>query len=272
MKNQDSYSIYTIFRPLEWGSNSNPSIVLYFPGDIQASESEMRDGSYKKQFLSYSIEKTAEYFEKKFPSSIVACVCPSSHNGNIACYRRFCLINKACEAVEYDSNGKAVIQLMKIIRCLIDYHLLEVNFDNVRIHLFGFSRGCIVLNQIVAESRRFPHSVAIEEMKFWNSLFSLTWIDSGNGGKKGAYPVDKYSAECLVQLPLINQRNGSIRILGTSYQWKDRSRPWIFQEALQFAKTLTTAGLQTEPQCLDTKKYQHNGIHQHFQAIFNSVN
>lgn len=66
------------------------------------------------------------------------------------------------------------------------------------IHLIGFSKGCVVLNQIVVEA-----STAGARRRHVPAIVRMTWIDSGNGipsrrpnlltasaGGSGAYPVD----------------------------------------------------------------------------------
>ncbi|XP_042889712.1 UPF0565 protein C2orf69 homolog isoform X2 [Penaeus japonicus] len=106
--------------------------------------------------------------------------------------------------------------------------------------LIGFSKGCVVLNQIIIE---FPllsflkDKTAENPRKFMNKVRNMYWLDGGHAGGSRTWiteiPVLKY---------LATLKNIGIHIHVTPYQVQDDQRPWIRKECKAFYNVLRRNG------------------------------
>jgi hypothetical protein len=260
-------------------------------------------GSYA-EYDSFSYEHTAELLAAKFGDAAnVWIVRPSRfHFGAFACFDGFVDTNTVGAVQSYPSNGSAVEQLaslMESVREILEqdpgqdqgaFSLKNCSEDNpiiirwtqlivyygcvVRIstllpvHLVGFSKGGVVLNQIATEIATRWHEEDLnssintageanqdEELHtqtetmgvspshaslcrpLASMVASIHWLDSGNGSKRGAVPVDQETLVGLSQL-----RSLQLCVHVTPYQFESKERPWVKNEVLHLVTTLTRLG------------------------------
>ena len=106
------------------------------------------------------------------------------------------------------------------------------------INLIGFSKGCMVLNQITYEFKKISTSADHADLQdFASRLDAMYWLDSGNGGHANAYVTDE---DVLFQ---IAHNVPKVRVHVTPYQIKDESRPWIEKEEKKFVSQLKSLGI-----------------------------
>ena len=113
---------------------------------------------------------------------------------------------------------------------------LEPEDEDVTSHfpivLVGFSKGCVVLNQIIHELPEIFISDEDELKEFIERIDIAYWLDSGNSGHSDAWVTDDHSLFHLARsIP-------KIRVHVTPYQVKDPTRSWIGDEERRFVDQL----------------------------------
>lgn len=108
--------------------------------------------------------------------------------------------------------------------------------------LFGFSKGGVVLNQILAEISCLLEPSCTQNLS--SSIFELVkqfkeihFVDVGLN-TLGAYLTDRKTLERLTKFMDVFDQSLDIYVHGTPKQWKDSSRPWIEEEKDIFVSTL----------------------------------
>ena len=110
--------------------------------------------------------------------------------------------------------------------CQISYH--------PPIILMAFSKGCVVLNQMVFELKRNKDEDTVKE--FLSRLSAIYWLDSGHNGGSKTWVTDDDPLKELAKL------NVKINVHVTPYQVNDTGRPWIGKEQRQFVDKLKVFG------------------------------
>lgn len=229
-------------------SSSSPSaITVFFPGDIQDDQLHT-----PLRFNRYSIENTARAIALNRPHHLVLCVKPSLKRGLLSVYKNFISVAPPASA-SYQSVPIAISQLNALLQ------RIQFPVESMPIHLVGFSRGGIVLNQMIWEA------TAVEE-SFWGRVESIMWIDSGNGGMQGAYPNKPEVIDRFCRLLKQFGRDCRMEIVGTPYQFGSQDRFWIAKEAREFANRLQ----QMECSCSIRMIYssQTSSMEQHMESLF----
>ena len=103
-------------------------------------------------------------------------------------------------------------------------------WDNLPIHLVSFSKGCVVLNQLVLQLKLLVEDIKSEHLL--RNIHSVCWLDSGVPGNNGAYPTNE---DCL---QIVAEKIPNIEIHTTPYQMKDTLRVWIGKEKELFVQLL----------------------------------
>ena len=109
--------------------------------------------------------------------------------------------------------------------------------ESIPLTVIGFSKGCVVLNQLVYE---IPYAIQYdcEVKKFLLSIKNLYWLDGGHSGgdvqmsNQHAYITEPHLLKPLAELGC------HIHIHVTPYQVHDPLRPWIGKHYRQFCKLL----------------------------------
>lgn len=113
--------------------------------------------------------------------------------------------------------------------------------------LIGFSKGGVVLNQILYELGNYikpgsPDKEGDEDKDrlsvFLKQIKSMYWLDSGHSGEENAWIKD---ASLLHHLACLNPE---VHIHVTDYQMKCPQRPWIGEEERQFVEVLKEMGVK----------------------------
>jgi len=94
------------------------------------------------------------------------------------------------------------------------------------VSLIGFSKGVVVLNQILRELQT-NQGLLIENM---------VWLDGGHNGGKDIWPTQKQLLEVLAEKKI------KVHVRVTPYQIKNPHRPWVGREEKVFTGTLKRFG------------------------------
>lgn len=123
--------------------------------------------------------------------------------------------------------------------------------------LVGFSKGCVVLNQMVYElagARADP-----ELVPFIERISDIYWLDGGHPGGSETWVTDKRALRELAATGV------AIHAHVTPYEVCDPMRAWVGREHGRFVKTLEDLGA-----CLSQKLHFENepaSIDNHFRVI-----
>eukprot|EP00884_Botryococcus_braunii_P001081 jgi/Botrbrau1/10974/Bobra.0383s0028.1 len=204
---------------------------------------------------------------EKFQGSNVVVVLPSRTEGGFACYDHFVDgLSMAGEPSQAQAGGrspKALLQLWSLLE------RLSIHGDDIR--LVGFSKGGVVLNQVVAElaERTLVHTsenatgfnspqsqckIGAEQVpslsarlaqsqsfkRFCQALKEVHYLDVGLNCP-GAYPTSRMDVEGLGLLAKL--RPFRVFLHGTPRQWRDPHRKWILEEKDMFKELLSDLGV-----------------------------
>lgn len=111
----------------------------------------------------------------------------------------------------------------------------DVTFD-FPIVLVGFSKGCVVLNQLIHELSTAATGVDSKLYDFMSRITTIYWLDGGHNGESNTWITDE---KCLYYLA---KHIASIRVHVTPYQMNDSTRPWIRVEQQLFVDKLRSLG------------------------------
>ncbi|XP_048477820.1 mitochondrial protein C2orf69 homolog [Plutella xylostella] len=127
--------------------------------------------------------------------------------------------------------------------------------------LVGFSKGCVVLNQLVHE---FHHETTRENrddssvMRFMERIKYMYWLDGGHAGGRDTWLTSRPLLETLGRL------NVTIYVHVSPYQVEDPARPWIGREEKAFTGQLRKLGA-------NISRYLHPtaapSLHSHFAVL-----
>ncbi|TKS67547.1 UPF0565 protein C2orf69 -like protein [Collichthys lucidus] len=249
----------TVSGPKEKSGNRH---VVFFHGDIQNFQEEMAVQPEGSQWLRWSLEQVALTLGRRFPDRHIW-VIRASHMylHKFSCYQNFVESNMfgAPEHSPYSPDLSAFHHL----RALLSHGMERANLPNplqpqgdsipsgFSLTLVGFSKGCVVLNQIVYElsgARADP-----QVSHFVKRIADMYWLDGGHPGGSETWVTDKQVLKDLASSGV------SIHAHVTPYEVCDPMRAWVGREYGYFIKTLEEFGacpskklhFADEPPCIE---------------------
>ena len=158
----------------------------------------------------------------------------------------------------YNSTHEGIPHLHALLHDAIEQvkktGALELSVEdtfNLPLVMIGFSKGCIVLNQILHELVNYvPIEGPAEDRhnglqskkntleNFVKKFKEMYWLDSGHSGDSGAWVTDGEVLKCLVHLSI------TIHIHVTPHQMSYPGRPWNRDEERAFVESLTKLGVK----------------------------
>ncbi|ONK73514.1 uncharacterized protein A4U43_C04F32420 [Asparagus officinalis] len=120
--------------------------------------------------------------------------------------------------------------------------------------ILGFSKGGIVLNQIIAELAHMEpqssytiqdHVCPISKDELLSTISEIHYIDVGLN-RTGAYLTDKSIIKKAVENLLVSNDRVRFILHGTPRQWCDKNRPWICKEKDFLLKLLNEEAQRSE--------------------------
>lgn len=234
--------VYTLLR------EGSPGRVVFFVGD-QLESSRNHRNIYQLQ----DPKNQAVNLAHKFPDSSVLVVMPSRLEAGWACFDHF--LHKTTESGEPlgygEKNEKAILQILSILDgCGLGLSRRAEDF----LRLAGFSKGGVVLNQVLAEMSVFQKylqdprehrqgrndSLLVSSTPdyvrtFLSAIQEMHFLDVGLNCK-GAYLTNEKVLESLGNLN--RSYPFTVFLHGTPRQWDDVYRGWICIEKNRFKALL----------------------------------
>ncbi|KAA0715783.1 UPF0565 protein C2orf69 -like protein [Triplophysa tibetana] len=221
--------------------------VVFFPGDIQNFQQEMALQPDAAQWQSWSFECVALTLSHRFPGCHIWVIRASSmYLHKFSSYQNFVESN-LFGAPEHTSDYGAIHHL----RALLGHSMEQAGLPNplpplsgtstpspmppgFTLTIVGFSKGCVVLNQIVYE---LAGARANPELRlFLDSVSDMYWLDGGHPGGSETWVTDKCALGELASSGV------SVHAHVTPYEVRDPMRAWVGREHQHFIKTLEDLG------------------------------
>ncbi|KAI4877964.1 hypothetical protein NFI96_020738 [Prochilodus magdalenae] len=222
------------------GPRSENSHVVFFPGDIQNLQQEMALQPEAAPWQCWSLERVAVMLGARFPGHHIWVVRASRmYLHKFSCYQNFVESN-LFGAPEHSPDYGA----LRHLRGLLGHGMERAGLPNplpplgaatplpqgFSLTLVGFSKGCVVLNQMAYElagARGDP-----ELRLFLESVSDMYWLDGGHPGGSETWVTDK---RVLGELAACGV---ALHAHVTPYEVQDPMRAWVGREHRQFVKTL----------------------------------
>eukprot|EP00438_Fugacium_kawagutii_P022795 Skav228500 [mRNA] locus=scaffold1092:347961:348554:- [translate_table: standard] len=160
--------------------------IVFFPGDISAGKEDMKADAECKEWIEWSTEAIAQLLARRFQFLNVVVVHPSRRRQGYSCYDHFLVTNLNGDPRdgEYDSEGSACLHLLTLLEDLIAKMGYEKRDLFSSLHLVGFSKGAVVLNQILAEfgadiDEGNANAELTAPLRLLSVTRTITWLDPG---------------------------------------------------------------------------------------------
>ncbi|KAI6657448.1 hypothetical protein LOD99_194 [Oopsacas minuta] len=203
-------------------------LLFFFPGDCQNTEAAMKAAKCH-QFITWSYENTLDILANRFPNRII-CLCKPNylHLNNFACYDAFVEKATTFGDPKYSPSVKSFTSLSCCIDTLCKEKYIAECIDEISV--MGFSKGCIVLNQLVYEIQMGFQDENIAQ--FISMLREFYWLDGGHNGTAEIWISDLNILESFARI------NPRIYIGVTPYQMKSVVKSWAAKEKRKFVERL----------------------------------
>ncbi|XP_056321272.1 LOW QUALITY PROTEIN: mitochondrial protein C2orf69 homolog [Danio aesculapii] len=244
--------------------------VVFFPGDIQNFQQEMALQPDAAPWQCWSLERVGFTLAHRFPGCHIWIIRASQmYLHKFSCYQNFVESN-LFGAPEHSADYGAIRHL----RALLGHSMQQAGLPNhlpplsgtstpgplpagFSLTIVGFSKGCVVLNQMVYE---LAGARANPELKlFLDKVSALYWLDGGHPGGSETWVTDKCALGALASSGV------AVHAHVTPYEVRDPMRAWVGREHRHFIKTLEDLGA-----CVSHKLHFEDepaSIDNHFRVI-----
>jgi len=204
------------------------ALIVIFGGDIQNLEEEMNAHQQFRRFSNWSFEAVLDRFSSLNKNTAVLAVLPSRmEEKTYSCFDNFVISDSyGSPTHDFKGQGNAVQHLECILKQLNER--LSMSVSKISKKLIGFSKGVVVLNQLLLDSK----SQLCQD--FFDSVQTMCWLDGGHNGGKHTWLTD------VTFLTDFSERfkHIKIEIRVTPRQIEDENRAWIGKEEAIFSATL----------------------------------
>ncbi|KAF1791621.1 Uncharacterized protein GQ600_23322 [Phytophthora cactorum] len=255
--------------------------VIFFPGDVQDFKTVMTTGPFA-DYSDYAYEAVAELLSEKFGDTCNVWVVQPSRfkHGAYSSFNNFVTTDEYGAATKYDPTAYATKHLASLMQnTQATMRRQGVNVSTaLPMHLLGFSKGGIVLNQLVTElvrysfnkkrsnsgqvrqgsvfasTRQFFAAVGflflLDERESFCFLFCQLTLSIYSGQINSIHWLDAGNGSLEGAMPTeetalaVLSRYEQLRLFVhvTPYQYEARQRPWIKAEVNSFVNKMNLLG------------------------------
>ena len=193
-----------------------------------------------KRHTEWNLEATAELLQKRFKNSHVWVMRPSKMQfKTFSVYSNFVTSNDiGCP--DHKSGQKSWEHLSQLfingVKSLNGDSKSADTMLNLPITLVGFSKGCVVLNQLLYDLE--DAKMKDDLLTFVERLDSIYWLDGGHSGGIQTWIEDEKVLKSLIGTNIV------VHAHVTPYQVKDQMRNWIGKEYKKFTARLQRLGVE----------------------------
>lgn len=244
--------------PLDIGSASHHAV--FFGGDTQDCREVMRGHRDNQRYSAWCLEAMLDILSQRFPDALVWIVRPNCMRlHTFAVYSTFLDCNDFGVPTDggMTPHGRALTTLDSLLahslaaavvqaRCDVvgtadghDSGAAVLHASRLPVDVVGFSKGCVVLNQLareLANHRAAAVAEPVADPPLVHRLRCMYWLDGGHCGSHNAWLTDDDSLAALSGLGL------QVSVHVTPYQVRDPRRKWIGDEERKFVARLARLG------------------------------
>lgn len=246
--------------------------IVFFGGDTQDYPEAMQAHRDNRRFVKWNLLNTAVILRDRFPDADVFVVRPKRmHLKTFGCYDNFVSGNDF-GVPDHETSDRGAL---RHLRSLLANALTSVDegkndgadrtslVDDAPVVLVGFSKGCVVLNQILHELHLTQTDDELGE--FVKRIGAMYWLDGGHSGGSNLW-ITKYDI-----LKRLANTGIELRVYMTPYQLYDERRPWLREEVKKFVNTLQRlrANVVYTELFTDGFEFDEHNIEMHFRVLEN---
>uniref|UniRef100_A0A914WFL3 Uncharacterized protein n=1 Tax=Plectus sambesii TaxID=2011161 RepID=A0A914WFL3_9BILA len=243
-----------LYQPPASSAGGGRDAVICFGGDIQDFEEQQTSHSQ------WTLDRFAGRIGRCFPTRHIFVVRPAHmFQRSFAVYRNFVESNNF-GVPTYSSAICAVDHLERLLQSACGQLELSAEEAISDVILIGFSKGCVVLNQLLHELPMVDAGADDRLKTFASKCRRWVWLDGGHNGKKEDVWV---TDEAL--LKEVVQRNIRVSVHVTPYQVSNPDQPWKSRQEQKFVNSLKQLGGNVDR----TLHFDHlpPSIESHFNVI-----
>lgn len=244
--------------------------ISLFSSTVQNFQQEMALQPDAAQWQSWSLERVALTLGHRFPGCHIWVIRASRmYLHKFSSYQNFVESN-LFGAPQHSPDYGAILHL----RALLGHSMEQAGLPNplpplsgtstpaplppgFTLTIVGFSKGCVVLNQIVYE---LAGARADPELRlFLDSVSDMYWLDGGHPGGSETWVTDRCALGELASSRV------AVHAHVTPYEVRDPMRAWVGREHQHFVKTLEDLGA-----CISQKLHFEDepaSIENHFRVL-----
>ena len=210
-----------------------------------------------KHYEKWNLENTAQLLWKRFPEGHIWVVKPSSmHLKTFSAFNNFVTSDIMGCPTHMSGQGSWTHLSLLLGKSIKQVHYMTNESElqpaeHIPLTLVGFSKGCVVLNQLLFDLADAKQSS--DHGLLFKYVDNMYWLDGGHNGGFKTWITDD---ELLQQLA-----DSQIQVHShvTPYQTQDQFRKWIGKEQKKFveklkkfgAKVTNTRHFKGEERCLE---------------------
>ena len=221
----------------------------------------MKNHYHNREHMQWSLEDTGELLRTRFPDHHIWIIRPSlMKRGIFSAYLNFVESDDFGRPTHYSHQGswKHLIHLLhSAAEKLHDEgnspHLMFK--EDFSVDIIGFSKGCVVLNQLLYDLIEHDEEVH----SFVSKVRCMYWLDGGHGGQSNIWINDS------TVLSAFARTNIKVECHVSPYQMCDSQRKWIKEEY----ETFTTMAKKLKIDIKTTSHFQdeERSIRNHFSVL-----
>ncbi|XP_019624374.1 PREDICTED: UPF0565 protein C2orf69 homolog [Branchiostoma belcheri] len=262
------------------GSREARDHVVFFPGDVQDYIENMEAHRDNKNWKQWNLEATAELLSRRFPRSLIWVIKPSyMHLKTFSCYNF--LVCNVMGTPEYGDEPRYPNALLHL-RLLLNNATQQISSElqqqidsqgscpsdqngcqdgttllDLPITFVGFSKGCIVLNEILFELQEAKPIPELQQLLA--RVKTMYWLDGGHQGGSNTWVTNESTLRNFAELQV------EVHVHVTPYQVNDAMRAWIGKEEKLFLKRLKKVGVKVT----ETRHFEDEprSLENHFKVL-----
>uniref|UniRef100_A0A147BGV5 Uncharacterized protein n=1 Tax=Ixodes ricinus TaxID=34613 RepID=A0A147BGV5_IXORI len=233
-----------VLKPAE--SSDVEEVVVFFGGDTQDFPEAMMKHRDNRRYVQWNLEYMATLMGSHFPQGHCIVVRPRRLQFlTFSCYDNFVSGNDmGAPTHEFSVSGlehfhKLLMNTAERLksRTSKSWHGVGSAIQGKPLVLIGFSKGCVVLNQILYAIKALELNPDDDLCAFVGRIRQMYWLDGGHSGGSNTWVTKEVVLKAFAQLDI------KVNIHVTPYQVLCNSRPWIGKEEKGFREMLKKLGM-----------------------------
>lgn len=169
-------------------------------------------------YVEFSLEGVAEILSSKFEDSHILVIRPARIElKTFSCFSNFVICNHIGTPT-HEPNHNALLHLTTLLLSVAEQTGCGEIRDDSELIIIGFSKGCVVLNQLLHEFHYFYNLHMDSEINktVLKQVKKLVWLDGGHSGGKNTWITSSSILSVLSRLSMASLLLGACGLLHKS--------------------------------------------------------